>query len=103
MGKLKKTRYSTTDQNYQEHILRVDSTIKAARSRMKVCDSYCQSLSREIYYDIIGQNPSMGDHQLYHDITDCVQNCGDHGQGTHSDNEHWRSACYGSCTQSILT
>tara|TARA_B100000700_G_C14387922_1_gene553416 strand:- start:111 stop:341 length:231 start_codon:yes stop_codon:yes gene_type:complete len=41
------------------------------------------------------------DNQLFLDITDCVSGCGDHGQGTHSDNEDWRRDCFKSCTDTI--
>ena len=41
-------------------------------------------------------------YELYLEITDCVEGCGDHGQGTHSDNPEWRRDCFKSCTDTIL-
>ena len=40
-------------------------------------------------------------YELFLDITDCVSNCGDHGQGTHSGNVDWRRSCFKSCTDTI--
>jgi hypothetical protein len=42
-----------------------------------------------------------GGQSVYLDITDCVSGCGDHGQGTHSDNEEWRRSCFKSCVETV--
>ena len=46
----------------------------------------------------IGNNSG---YELFLDIRDCVSNCGDHGQGTHSGNAEWRKSCFTSCTDTI--
>ena len=46
--------------------------------------------------------PGNNGHTIMLDITDCVSNCGDHGQGTHSGNENWRRDCFKSCVDTVL-